>query len=91
MKHLIAASLYAGSASAVQVQFLEAPIQTFYQSAEQCDELPHVPGIFHYEFNQDACGCWIVYEMEDFPTCLEPTPLFNPYSSPFIWSQFCVR
>ena len=26
MKHLIAAGLYAGSASAVQVQFLEAPV-----------------------------------------------------------------
>ena len=25
------------------------------------------------------------------PTCLEPTPIFNPYSSPFNWKEFCVR
>ena len=96
MKYLIQAVLSAGAASAVQMQaeFLRAPVQTFYQSQAQCDLIVPDNPIFHYEFNQAACGCWLEYDISlvNFgPTCLEPTPIFNPYSSPFNWKEFCIR
>ena len=96
MKYLIQAILSAGTASAVQMQaeFLRAPVQTFYQSQDQCDLLVPANPILHYEFNQAACGCWLEYDISivNFvPICLEPTPIFNPYSSPFNWKEFCIR
>ena len=93
MKHLILAVLSAGSTSAVQ--FMTEPVQTFYTSQHDCDLLVPPNNILHYEFNQEACGCWLVYDFDDgygfdFPTCLAPTDVFNPYSRPFLWREFCI-
>ena len=94
MKYLILAVLSAGPTSAVQ--FLTEPEQTFYTSQAECDLLVPPNNILHYEFNQDACGCWLVNDFDDsfgfdFPTCLAPTDVFNPYSRPFNFREFCIR
>ena len=46
--------------------------------------------ILHYEFNQEACGCWLVYDIPTYgPTCHSGLVL-NPYAQPFSYYDACI-
>ena len=48
--------------------------------------------VFHHEFNQEACGCWLVYDLMAYcPVCLDENEIFNPYGRPFNYLEGCLK
>ena len=45
--------------------------------------------VFHHEFNQEACGCWLVYDIPYGPRCLYGS-VYNPYQKPFSYLEGCI-
>ena len=71
--------------------FFDKVEQTFATSQDECDRLYPPNIVFHHEFNQEACGCWIVYDLMAYcPICLDGKVL-NPYSRPFNYLEGCLK
>jgi len=45
----------------------------------------------HYQFFDDACACFVVWETEPWNDCSNPEePMINPLQSSMFMSDFCI-
>ena len=55
-----------------------------------CDTLPRQHGIWTYEFNQAACACFFVFEIDFDPQCEDQGLVWNPLHIAGDMSTLCI-
>ena len=95
MKSILSATLAVHAAAItlpLDAETTFAQVEHLHPHSNQyhCDTLPKEEGVFHYEFNQEACACFFVFDIYFDPYCDESGLVWNPLHVARDMNTLCI-